>query len=260
MTLSQALSWTDRLIALAVFLQTIEFLQIRRTFDRDGIWTWSVLRDDFSHLPSVFRFLLKIVFNDRRFFAVLILQLLCSVMLFLTSSAAASFLLLLTALLIAIRWRGTFNGGSDSMTILILAAISVAHSTDQEKIAKGALLYLAIQASLSYFIAGLVKLRKPAWRSGKALFHFLRDTNYEVPDSLRRWNSPAFVLFCSWGILAFECFFPLALFSDKAAFSFAVAGGAFHLLNAYILGLNRFLFAWIASYPALIYCAGLRFL
>ena len=36
-----------------------------------------------------------------------------------------------------------------------------------------------------------------------------------------------------------------------------VAAIGFHLVNFYAFGLNRFLFAWAAAYPALYFCSGL---
>ena len=47
-----------------------------------------------------------------------------------------------------------------------------------------------------------------------------------------------------------------ASFIAANALLFGVALG-FHLANVYAFGLNRFLFAWLAAYPALYYCSSL---
>jgi hypothetical protein len=49
-------------------------------------------------------------------------------------------------------------------------------------------------------------------------------------------------------VIAFECAFPLALIDARLL---SLLGIAFHVVNARVLGLNRFLWAWLAAYPAL---------
>ncbi len=57
----------------------------------------------------------------------------------------------------------------------------------------------------------------------------------------------------SWAILVFELAFPLAFASPIACTVLLCMGAAFHVANAITFGLNRFLWAWIAAYPALLY-------
>jgi hypothetical protein len=111
-----------------------------------------------------------------------------------------------------------------------------------------------VQLTLSYFIAGAVKLQNPDWRSGRALASFVGSGRYGTPAWLVRAIStgprPALA---AWGVMAFEGGFPLALVSPAVAAALLALGVLFHLGNAAVFGLNRFLLAWLAAYPSLLY-------
>ena len=59
----------------------------------------------------------------------------------------------------------------------------------------------------------------------------------------------------TWGVIAFEGAFPLALLAGPACWGFLAAGLLFHLANAALVGFNRFPWAWAATYPAILYAA-----
>jgi len=70
----------------------------------------------------------------------------------------------------------------------------------------------------------------------------------------------------SWAIIVFECSFFLVFFIDlKYVMILLAMGVLFHLTNAIVMGLNGFLFAFTAAYPAVFYCVltaqdlGIRF-
>jgi hypothetical protein len=60
----------------------------------------------------------------------------------------------------------------------------------------------------------------------------------------------------SWSVLCFECGFPVALLVPSVTLPWLAVGLLFHVANAYIFGLNRFVFAWLAAYPSLLYFSG----
>jgi hypothetical protein len=117
---------------------------------------------------------------------------------------------------------------------------------------KSGLWLISLQVCLSYCLSGIAKLRRARWRTGQALMLLLTATNYEVPAVAKKWvNKPAVSFVLSWGILIFECSFPLALFRPQLCLIYIALALIFHLANFFVLGLNRFVFAWIAAYPAL---------
>lgn len=219
--------WIGRLISLAVILQSIESLFIPP-------WPWEIVSREF---PKALRPILR---NQN---PLLGLRIFAALVALLWPNWGAVGILVLTSWLVAWRWRGTLNGGSDTMTMQILLAWFV--SLTDPSLENICVAYVAIQIVLSYFVAGVAKVVRAEWRNGQALKKFL--AQYEMA------SIPA-PLALSWCVIFFELLFPLAMF---APWPFVMAGLIFHLLNAYVLGLNRFFFAWIAGYPAVFLLAAL---
>jgi hypothetical protein len=254
---ASAITWSERAIALAVLLQTLELWQIREAYADTGIWRWSTLRAEHRGLPAPLRGLFALLLPYRCFLGLLIARLLAASLLFGFGTSSVLPGLWLSQLAIAVRFRGTFNGGSDSMTLLILLALSIASFAPQQPLLQSAcLLYIGVQASLSYFVAGLAKLKEADWRRGAALPSFVLNTPYGAPVWTRALVGRAHVsMLLSWGVMAFECLFPLSWLDPRVCLGFLAIGAGFHLANALVFGLNRFLFAWAAAYPALLYCS-----
>lgn len=152
------------------------------------------------------------------------------------------------------RFNGPVNGGSDKMVMLILLCLAAAHLAPSPYWSDLALSYLAVQIILSYFVSGWVKLRNPDWRSGRALADVFAVSAYPVSENLRRLaNHRTKMRAASWGVIGFECLFPLALLHPLALGAALCVAASFHLANALCFGLNRFLWAWISGYPALLW-------
>ena len=152
------------------------------------------------------------------------------------------------------RFQGAYNGGADKMVLLILTCLAVARAAPDAFWAHLALSYLAVQLVLSYFISGWVKLWNPDWRSGQALADVFAFSAYPVSEGLRALaGAPRPLRAASWGVIGFELVFPLALASAGALTAALVVAALFHLTNACLFGLNRFLWTWSAAYPSLIW-------
>ncbi|MCW8133847.1 MAG: hypothetical protein KIS92_26100 [Planctomycetota bacterium] len=248
-----------RLIAFAVLLQALELFQLRRAFAHGGIWTWEVLRDEFAIFPGIVRAPLGLFLGYPRFLFVIFAQtaLAVSVLIEPREHPAVFLGLLAATALVSLRWRGSFNGGADYMTVLVLLALSVeACFRGHAAVRHGCLWYVAVQTALSYAMAGAVKLRNAGWRSGRALARFLSGPPYEPPEACAALaRRPGLMRMSSWGIMLFEVSFPLGLTSPTACAGVLAAALVFHLLNVAVFGLNRFVFAWLAAYPALLYCS-----
>lgn len=246
---------TERLCAFAVFLQTVEMFQIRDSFSECGIWRWSTLKREFSSASTPVRKVLDVIFSTPNFYILLAFRLMVSFYaLFYTSSIALLFLLI-SSVLICVRWRGTFNGGSDYMSILVLLVLVLATSfAAYPSVGLACVYYLGIQTVMSYFLAGVAKCKRKNWRNGTALEGFLASDTYQAAF-LERWMplSPKALVACSWLTIIFELSFPLALLSPHVCLMFIALGLLFHIAIAYAFGLNRFLFAWAAAYPCLYY-------
>jgi hypothetical protein len=219
--------WIGDLICLAVLVQSLELARLKP-------WPWTVIVEE---VPRVLR---PILLSSRWLLG---LRIIAAVLAFLFPHPIVIAVLLLTTWAIAIRWRGTFNGGSDTMIFHILAAWLVSATfPSTEKIC---ISYVAIQMILSYFVAGMAKLLNRDWRTGKALNVFLERVGYTLPLQI------CFIL--GWGLVTFEVLSPLALVTPATFVAMALL---FHIANVYIFGLNHFFFAWLAGYPALFMMAG----
>ena len=167
----------------------------------------------------------KIWSFSKTFQAMLWLRLAASLALFGTASPLLVWFLLFTTVYTAVRFGGTLNGGSDYMTVVALSSLLVPWGR----------LYLAVQLTLSYWVAGLVKLKHKDWRNGSALTRLTG-----LPGQL------------AWPVLLWECTFPLAWLNHGLCLGYLAVGLVFHLANAKILGLNRFFWIWLAAYPSLL--------
>ncbi|MEL7252903.1 MAG: HTTM domain-containing protein [Pseudomonadota bacterium] len=163
----------------------------------------------------------------------------------------------LHSLLILHRYQGPYNGGSDRMGLLNLYCLTLAHWMPAGLGQELAVGYLAIQVILSYFIAGQVKVLNPEWRSGRALQDVFRFSAYPVSENLRCLADRPRLLWCaSWAVILFELAFPLSLLNHTALITALCVGALFHLANAILFGLNRFVWVWIAAYPSLLWLQG----
>lgn len=174
-----------------------------------------------------------------------------------TFTAATGLLVASEALL---SWRRTSLGadGADQMTALILVTTFVcAGIAPTEFTLTAGLWFIAAQGCFSYLAAGVAKLVSPTWRSGVAVGLILNTGAYGTPGvasllASRTWLSSVM----SWSAMTLETLFPIALVApEPVRWTVLAAGALFHLQCAVIMGLNTFLWAFIATYPAIIYAA-----
>jgi hypothetical protein len=217
-------------VSAAVVLQTAEMFFVRP-------WKWQIIRGE---MPKLLRPFLKLheALITVRFIAIILL-------IHLESNPAALSLgveyvswtaVLLTTWLLAIRWRGTFNGGSDALTFQALIAIVLFKFNPAWEPALT--VYLTFILVASYFIAGLVKLKEPGWRDGSTLNAICAEYGLKARPGIAG----------AWALMLFELLFPLAVF---VPWVFLPLAAGFHLAAAYTLGLNRFFLTWLAVYPIL---------
>jgi hypothetical protein len=251
-TLDAALSLSSRLVALSLLVQTFELIRLRESFSSVGIWRPAHVS---AHAGKVARTFAA----ETSFVGLLVAQLGGAGASVVIGPSPLLLALAVTYVLVALRFTGPFNGGSDALTLLSLACLGVASCGHaQALLTKVAVCYLVAQLALSYFIAGLAKLKQPSWRSGVALVSFVALPKYAAPALARAWLArPVIAKWAARGVLAFECSFPLALLSPTLCWAYLLLGAAFHVANAAVLGLNRFLWAWLALYPLLLWLSQL---
>ena len=245
------------LLGWSLLLQTWEYLRLP-ALDRVG--SWAIQRVE---VPSLWvRPILDRLFLPKPYAAMLGLRGALALALMLGQAGLGIALLLFAlALLLLMRWRGAFNGGSDFMTLVGLTGLLLAHVlglfTEPASAWRVALWYVTVQSLTSYFVSGWVKLMRPEWRSGHALTVFLDHAVYgPLPEnSIYRW--PRLAMLCSWCFTLWEGLFPLALLDVRLAAMFCAIAAVFHFLVFWFFGLNRFFWAWLSTFPAILYCASI---
>lgn len=258
----EALQWVQRFLGFSIFIQSLEMLQLRKHLSNSGLWSWPIVQYDFKYFPSPLFVIFNFLLSYPNIIFVVILQLFLSLSLIIYPHFILILCLFICTLLISLRWRGSFNGGSDSLTLLCLAAVLLcavflsALPLANSKPSLAALWFIAIHGSLSYGLAGGVKLKERSWRNGAALRDYLQSSTYSIPASIVAISERSLTcVVASWLIIIFECSFPFLVFFSSYKTEVLIAGVLFHAVNIYLLGLNRFFYAWLATYPALYFCA-----
>ena len=256
MTADLALRAVEALLAVSVTLQTLEHLATRRALSPKGVWSWSVVREEFAALPRALRRALDALLDWPAVLGLLGVRLAAALALGAWGGAVPAALVFASTALVCLRFRGLYNGGSDYMTVHVGLALTVARLFSEDTlVVDGALGWIALQTLLSYGMAGLVKVRAPAWRSGDALAAFLSSSRYAVPLAVQRLAASKSVMrIASLGVMGFEVSAGVVLFApENVVYVWLGLAATFHLVNAWVFGLNRFFFAWLAAYPAVVY-------
>ncbi|MEU9118592.1 hypothetical protein AB0C96_01805 [Streptomyces sp. NPDC048506] len=155
------------------------------------------------------------------------------------------------------RLRTPFGGdGADHLQQVINVVLaSTATFKDGEKARDVAMRALALETTISYVASGVVKLVSPVWLSGEAFSGVIRTQNYGDPRIFKLVDKyPLVGKLVTWGTVAVEVGFPLVFVLPKpAAKAWLGSMTAFHLGIGQFMGLNRFVLAFGATHPALLY-------
>jgi len=238
------------LLSVSLLIQGFELYSLCGRIASNTPWSWAHVRRDFNHWPPAVLFILDRIY-EVNFKYLILLQLTLAFFLSVIPSFAVP---ALTALyiLIALRFRGNFNGGSDSMSMMVLISLNFALYNSTTNIGFH---LVGFYCTVSYFIAGLVKLKNKYWRTGFALKVFLTQSNYSIPEPIQKWaHQRIFILLSSTLVILFECTFPIIWLLPGLTKLYVAGALIFHIINYFCLGLNRFVFAWAATYPALFFC------
>jgi hypothetical protein len=253
-----AIRATELVFALSLTLQTLEYLRMGKYTANDAFWSWQLQRSDIPNAPV--RALLDVLFKPHLHQLHLVLRLCAAVVLGLQGASLPLIgFLFVGNLLILIRWRGAFNGGSDFLTLVVLTGLFISQVVgafgNAELGWQAGFWYIAIQAITSYFMSGAVKLLRPEWRNGSAMTIFLNGAIYGPLSATHPLRNQWLTMMGSWGFMVWEILFPFSLLDPRLAVVFCAVAALFHFLVFWFFGLNRFFWAWLCSFPAIIWCS-----
>ncbi len=258
MELTLAVRVFEVLLGFSLVLQTLEYLRLPSL---DRVTLWPMLAQELPAQPAWLKSGLTLLLQPGPYRAMLVLRLVLALglMLGLVGLAGAAVLFVM-ALLLLLRWRGAFNGGSDFMTLVGLSGLLLAHlvgAIANESLGwQAGFWYISLQTVSSYFVSGWVKLLRAEWRSGQAMTLFLDTGVYGPLAQNSTFRNPQVARLCAWSFTLWEGCFPLALLDVRLALVFCGVASLFHFLVFWFFGLNRFFWAWLSSFPAVVYCAG----
>jgi hypothetical protein len=142
--------------------------------------------------------------------------------------------------------------GSDQVSFLVQTAAALGRAGGTEATRRAAVQFIGAQTVLSYGASGWAKLPGHPWRSGDALIKIMRTQTYGDKwfyEQLERY--PAAARLICHGVLVLECTFPLLLLKKGKYLDLGLgAMGLFHIANARFMGLSRFAWAFMSTYPA----------
>jgi hypothetical protein len=148
--------------------------------------------------------------------------------------------------------------GSDQVLVLVLAVVTVGllFWPLERRVASVSIYFLAGQSVLSYLVAGVAKIPGPLWKEGLAVQLILSTRTYGTPWFGRLlWDHPYLGRAVTWGVVVWEVLFPAAMLHPGTAVAALALGVGFHLATAFTMGLNTFVWAFLATYPAILYVA-----
>lgn len=273
--IDNVINLTLKIFSIIIIIESIELIKLKKYITTNGIWNDEVIELKFKSFQkenyAIYNKILHFMSNllKYKYFSILLnLKLTFGVLLFLllflmpySYILSIVFLIIIIKVLIAIKWNGSFNGGSDSMGLvlaigLLISLIYPVFSSNQNFQIAG-LIYINYNLVLSYFRAGIVKLKNKNWLKGRELQIFTQNTifkkNANEPLIIKLISNQNISKIASLIMIIWEITFVISLFNFKLTLVYICFGIIFHFLNFYIFGLNRFFFNWLATYPSFIY-------
>jgi len=247
--------------SIGLVISTLEFFCIRRSFGADGVYSWAVFSAFLLKTRNVtLTKLLNAIFDVPGVVVLLGIRLLALLCILFAPISSVIFKVSLAVVILSIllfSWRKSFgDDGADQMNMILLITTWLCTAIlEKGLLLKVGLWFIALQSVLSYGTAGIAKLVSPTWRSGQAVLGVFSTGGYGLDWAAHFLQGRSLLnyLLC-WSVMLIESGFLVALFLPfPYAVMFLIWGVGFHLLCAIIMGLNNFFWAFLASYPAVIY-------
>lgn len=261
---STALSLTERISSVTHVISSLEYLVKKQDREQGGLNNWEVIRTTRrARSPLLGR--VQDLVGDRRVTTALHVARVGAGLVLLSpvrgrSRVAANAVLTGTSILLYQRHLYG-SDGTDQVSFLVQAAATVARAGEHRpQVVDAGLWFVGLQATAAYAASGWAKVVSPTWRSGQALPGVMRTYAYGDPHTWRALQRyPRATKILAAGLLALECLFPAVyLARGRLARPLVLSVAAFHLANARIMGLGRFVWAFGSMYPALFYTTGSR--
>ena len=261
---TEALMWTIRLAATGVLIVSVETLVRRQVLRDENLMSWQLgsLRQGYLIRPPLGRWF-DFVLGYPNICGMLVLRVLLATALAVGPRALVLSPWCLTAMalmLLLFTVRNPYgHDGADQMALIIFTSAAMATLAGGWAV-KACLWFLGLQICLAYATAGIAKAMARGWLDGSYLVGIAASQMYGHQEAaLFLSRKPLISRVLSISILAWESVFPLVLVAPRpVAYAMVASGFLFHLSNGILMGLNDFLWLFVATYPALLYCIAAR--
>jgi hypothetical protein len=256
-----ALSLVEKIAALEVLIAGVEFLVSPRQLSDEGLISWRV---GSLRTPWLTGRLVRQPFEWLLRYPVVLAIVLCQVafaLLVIITPASVAASPWLVAPIVAcfglLFLRSSYGlDGADQLVWIIFVGLLPVTLVPSSTTQSAWLWFVSIQVSLAYGVAGVAKASARGWRDGSFLVGIVGTQIYGRP-ALARFlaDRPTLVKAHARLLILWECcFLAILVLPLPIVVVWLAAGLAFHAVNAYAMGLNTFFWAFIAAYPAVVFC------
>jgi hypothetical protein len=253
---------TLALASLGLLVSSLEYLTIISSFNLQGVYSWKVLRVRVISLPRWIQEWIDRYSSPRTIFVCLIIRILSILIALITPFNSLIFffcMLYIVVFSVFFQFRRAFgDDGSDQMNFIVFITFLLCLSPlAGEMLKQFGIFFIALQSCISYATSGIAKLVSSTWRSGDAVYRILNTQSYGIQLlSSYLQKRPALNFLLCWSTILFETLFPVSLIAyGPWLWTFLIWGFLFHLSIAIVMGLNSFFWAFISTYPAIIYAS-----
>lgn len=251
---------TTILVSIGMLISSVEILFSISLYTSNGLTNWKFSKSRSAHLTRNKEY--SVFFQDKNFNYLISLRMI-AVFSLLYGISSINFTLIFigyffsTISYIALSLRSPFGlDGSDQATLLVSLLMFVYAIFSSEFIRVSVYWFLALQLTLVYLTSGWCKIKSKGWRDGTYLWKIFSTDSYgtkRLGVFLRKHKTLSKIMGLSVVLLEM-CFFLFWILPIKYAIIILILTGMFHLMTAFFMGLNTFLWAFLAMYPSAIYC------
>jgi hypothetical protein len=251
---------TEVFVALGSSITAGEILSLNSALRDDGLLSWRLQRLNHPRMARLLAtFGIDRCFRYPEVLGLLGIRLIVALLLIIATCLHWSVrpqLLILAAVTLLFTLRcPEGNDGSDQMSLIILLVSSLAEVIHTPVAYVTALIFIAAQSALSYGTSGFLKVQQAGWRNGVFVTEILATSSFGSRQLSRLFQAhPLSRMWCGRLVAYGDCTLALAALLPPLACSLVLIFGlSLHIGIARILGLNSFLWAFVATYPAIIF-------
>jgi hypothetical protein len=250
----------ELLLAIGAAISSLELLHVRDALRDNGLLSWRIHRlsrplvAQLIHklgVEMLFRYPGILVLICLRFVSSLAV-ILCVVM------GRPTIAPLVTVIIVTLAFTlrsPEGNDGSDQMSSIALLATTLSEAAGTNFGRFAGLAFIAAQASLAYGTSGFLKITEKGWRNGTFVMDLLKTSSFG-----HRWllhlleNRESLATPVGYAIAFGDCAMSCAVFlPPRECIALLCFGVFFHIGIAIVLGLNTFLWSFVATYPAILW-------